>query len=109
MQIARIEPVAVSLPMKKPVIMAGEEVRRAENVLVRVARRVREPAARMPGAEREEADLLACSHRLLHSNTAAGSDIPAGACQPYGQGVVSRTRLGRRLPHSRERASEPEE
>lgn len=37
MQIARIEPFAVSLPMKKPVIMAGEEVRRAENVLVRVA------------------------------------------------------------------------
>ena len=37
MQIVRIEPFAVSLPMKKPVIMAGEEVRRAENVLVRVA------------------------------------------------------------------------
>src|SRR3569833_2822907 len=37
MQIASIEPFAVSLPMKKPVIMAGEEVRRAENVLVRVA------------------------------------------------------------------------
>jgi muconate cycloisomerase len=36
MQIASIEPFAVSLPMKKPVIMAGEEVRRAENVLVRV-------------------------------------------------------------------------
>src|SRR3569832_193085 len=36
MQIARVEPFAVSLPMKKPVIMAGEEVRRAENVLVRV-------------------------------------------------------------------------
>ncbi|MGN6573568.1 MAG: hypothetical protein ACTHLO_19345, partial [Pseudolabrys sp.] len=37
MQIARIEPFAVSLPMKKPVIMAGEEVRRADNVLVRIA------------------------------------------------------------------------
>jgi muconate cycloisomerase len=36
MQIKSIEPFAVSLPMKKPVIMAGEEVRRAENVLVRV-------------------------------------------------------------------------
>src|SRR3569623_2624505 len=36
MQIASIEPFAVSLPMKKPVIMAGEEGRRAENVLVRV-------------------------------------------------------------------------
>lgn len=36
MQISAIEPFAVSLPMKKPVIMAGEEVRRAENVLVRV-------------------------------------------------------------------------
>ena len=31
-----IEPIAVSLPMLKPVIMAGEEVRRADNVLVRV-------------------------------------------------------------------------
>jgi L-alanine-DL-glutamate epimerase-like enolase superfamily enzyme len=31
-----IEPVAVSLPMKKPVAMAGETVTRADNVLVRV-------------------------------------------------------------------------
>ena len=36
MQIKTIEPIAVSLPMLKPVIMAGEEVRRADNVLVRV-------------------------------------------------------------------------
>lgn len=36
MQIKSIEPIAVSLPMKKPVIMAGEEVRRADNVLVRI-------------------------------------------------------------------------
>jgi len=36
MQIKSIEPFAVSLPMKKPVIMAGEEVRRADNVLVRI-------------------------------------------------------------------------
>ncbi len=35
--IASIEPIAVSLPMRKPVIMAGEEVRRADNVLVRIA------------------------------------------------------------------------
>jgi muconate cycloisomerase len=34
--IAKIEPIAVSLPMVKPVIMAGEEVRRADNVLVRI-------------------------------------------------------------------------
>jgi L-alanine-DL-glutamate epimerase-like enolase superfamily enzyme len=34
--IAKIEPIAVSLPMIKPVIMAGEEVRRADNVLVRI-------------------------------------------------------------------------
>jgi L-alanine-DL-glutamate epimerase-like enolase superfamily enzyme len=34
--IKTVEPIAVSLPMLKPVIMAGEEVRRAENVLVRV-------------------------------------------------------------------------
>ncbi len=36
MHIAKIEPFAVSLPMLKPVIMAGEEVRRADNVLVRI-------------------------------------------------------------------------
>jgi L-alanine-DL-glutamate epimerase-like enolase superfamily enzyme len=35
-QIRTIEPIAVSLPMLKPVIMAGEEVRRADNVLVRI-------------------------------------------------------------------------
>jgi L-alanine-DL-glutamate epimerase-like enolase superfamily enzyme len=35
-KITSIEPMAVSLPMRKPVIMAGEEVRRAENVLVRI-------------------------------------------------------------------------
>jgi L-alanine-DL-glutamate epimerase-like enolase superfamily enzyme len=35
-QIKTIEPIAVSLPMLKPVIMAGEEVRRADNVLVRI-------------------------------------------------------------------------
>lgn len=36
MHIRTIEPIAVSLPMLKPVIMAGEEVRRADNVLVRI-------------------------------------------------------------------------
>ncbi len=36
MHINTIEPIAVSLPMLKPVIMAGEEVRRADNVLVRI-------------------------------------------------------------------------
>ena len=36
MQIRSIEPIAVSLPMLKPVIMAGETVHRADNVLVRV-------------------------------------------------------------------------
>jgi len=34
--IKTIEPIAVSLPMLKPIIMAGEEVRRADNVLVRI-------------------------------------------------------------------------
>jgi len=34
--IKTIEPIAISLPMVKPVIMAGEEVRRADNVLVRI-------------------------------------------------------------------------
>ena len=37
MYVKTIEPIAVSLPMLKPVIMAGEEVRRADNVLVRIA------------------------------------------------------------------------
>lgn len=36
MQIRKIDPIAVRLPMLKPVIMAGEEVRAAENVLVRI-------------------------------------------------------------------------
>jgi muconate cycloisomerase len=36
-RVKTIEPIAVSLPMLKPVIMAGEEVRRADNVLVRIA------------------------------------------------------------------------
>ncbi len=36
MKIKSIEPIAVSLPMLKPVIMAGEEIRRADNVLVRI-------------------------------------------------------------------------
>ena len=36
MKIKSIEPIAISLPMIKPVIMAGEEVTRADNVLVRV-------------------------------------------------------------------------
>src|SRR5690349_18536081 len=35
-EITSIQPIAVSLPMLKPVIMAGEEVRRADNVLVRI-------------------------------------------------------------------------
>jgi muconate cycloisomerase len=35
-QIITTEPIAISLPMRKPVIMAGEEVRRADNVLVRI-------------------------------------------------------------------------
>jgi muconate cycloisomerase len=34
--ISKIEAIAVGLPMIKPVIMAGEEVRRADNVLVRL-------------------------------------------------------------------------
>jgi len=34
--IKTIEPIAVSLPMRKPVIMAGEEVRRADNVILRI-------------------------------------------------------------------------
>src|SRR5262245_24895906 len=36
MKIKRIEPIAVSLPMKKPVFMAGVEIRQADNVLIRI-------------------------------------------------------------------------
>jgi L-alanine-DL-glutamate epimerase-like enolase superfamily enzyme len=36
MHIKRIEPIAVSLPMKKPVFMAGVEIRQADNILVRI-------------------------------------------------------------------------
>jgi L-alanine-DL-glutamate epimerase-like enolase superfamily enzyme len=34
--ITKIEPLAVRLPMIKPVMMAGEEVRAADNILVRI-------------------------------------------------------------------------
>ena len=36
MKIKRIEPIAVALPMKKPVFMAGVEIRQADNLLVRI-------------------------------------------------------------------------
>ena len=36
MKIKRVEPIAVSFPMKKPVFMAGVEIRQADNVLVRI-------------------------------------------------------------------------
>ncbi|TMJ94625.1 MAG: hypothetical protein E6G77_22340 [Alphaproteobacteria bacterium] len=36
MKIKRVEPIAVSLPMKKPVVMAGVEIARADNVFVRI-------------------------------------------------------------------------
>jgi len=36
LRIKAVEPIAVSLPMKKPVKMAGETVSRADNVLVRI-------------------------------------------------------------------------
>jgi muconate cycloisomerase len=36
MKIRRVEPIAVRIPMKKPVVMAGVEIRVAENVLVRL-------------------------------------------------------------------------
>jgi muconate cycloisomerase len=35
-KITKIEPIAISIPLLKPVIMAAEEVRRADNVLVRI-------------------------------------------------------------------------
>ena len=41
MCIRSIEPIAVSLPMLKPLIMAGETVAGADNVLVRIGRRAR--------------------------------------------------------------------
>src|SRR5262249_62357071 len=37
MKVKSIEPIAVALPMKKPVFMAGVEIRQADNVLVRIA------------------------------------------------------------------------
>ncbi|HLH90789.1 MAG TPA: enolase C-terminal domain-like protein [Xanthobacteraceae bacterium] len=36
MKVTGIEPIAVAFPMKKPVFMAGVEIRQADNVLVRV-------------------------------------------------------------------------
>ena len=36
MKIKRVEPIAVSVPLKKPVFMAGVEIRQADNILVRI-------------------------------------------------------------------------
>ncbi len=36
LKIARIEPIAVALPLQKPVVMAGERIERALNLLVRI-------------------------------------------------------------------------
>ena len=36
MKIKSVEPIAISIPMKKPVVMAGVEIRHADNVLVRI-------------------------------------------------------------------------
>ena len=36
MKITRIEPIAVAFPMKKPVYMAGVEIRQADNILIRI-------------------------------------------------------------------------
>ncbi len=36
MKIKRVEPIAVSFPMKKPVFLAGVEIRLADNILVRI-------------------------------------------------------------------------
>jgi o-succinylbenzoate synthase len=35
-KIKRVEPIAISFPMKKPVFMAGVEIRQADNILVRI-------------------------------------------------------------------------
>jgi len=36
LKIKSVEPIAISIPMKKPVVMAGVEIRHADNVLVRI-------------------------------------------------------------------------
>ena len=36
MKIKRIEPIAVAFPMKKPVYMAGVEIKQADNLLIRI-------------------------------------------------------------------------
>ena len=52
MKIKRIEPIPVSFPMKKPVFMAGVEIRQADNVPVRVIRRSSfRDGAQAPGPE----------------------------------------------------------
>ncbi|HEY6257744.1 MAG TPA: enolase C-terminal domain-like protein [Xanthobacteraceae bacterium] len=85
MNIAKIEPIAVSLPMVKPVIMAGEEVRRADNVLIRLEADDGlvgwGEAASAPTMTGETiASMVAAAHHLapaLHGR--AAQDI-AGAC-----------------------------
>lgn len=102
MNIKRIEPIAVSIPMVKPVRMSFEEVRAANNVLVRLeaadgvvgwgeagsaptmtgetlegmVAAVRHLAPRLEGMDAEDiAAVMACSDRYLYGNRAAKSAI----------------------------------
>ena len=82
--IKSIEPIAVSLPMLKPVIMAGEEIRRADNVLVRIETDTgmvgwgEAGAAPMHTGETVESMTAAIHHLLAHLIGRDATDI-AGA------------------------------
>lgn len=81
MLIKSIEPIAISLPMLKPVIMAGEEVRRADNVLVRIETDTgmvgwgEAGAAPMHTGETVESMTAAVHHLLAHLIGRDANDI----------------------------------
>ncbi len=95
MKIKRIEPIAVSLPMKKPVFMAGVEIRQADNVLVRI-----EADNGMVGWG-EAASAPTMTGETVESMMAAVLYLDAGADGPAGRG--HRRRGGRDdRPHVRQ-------
>ena len=86
MKIKHIEPIAVSLPMKKPVVMAGVEIRRADNILVRIET----DNGTVGWGEAAEAPTM--TGETVESMMAAVSYIGAGVDRPAGRGHRGRLR-----------------
>jgi L-alanine-DL-glutamate epimerase-like enolase superfamily enzyme len=83
--ITKIKPIAVSLPMIKPLIMAGEEVRRADNVLLRVEADNGlvgwgEAASAPTMTGETTASMAAAVHYLMPALIGRAADDIGGAC-----------------------------